>query len=80
MALAISLYCLFCKRAQMLVDDGHGVGKNLAAVAVAVLVQRQLRLVIAQLVEQAIAQIAAGDAGRIQLADQLQGFVQIGGS
>ena len=38
----------------------------------------QLLLVIAQLIEQALAQIAAGDAGWIQLADDFDGFVQIG--
>ena len=40
-------------------------------------VRRELRLVIAQLVEQAIAQVAAGDSGRIHLAHQIEGLVQI---
>ena len=75
---------LVLQRAQMLVDDGDGVGEKLRRAVpavlqvVPVLVQGQLLLVVAQLVEQAIAQIAAGDPGRIQLADDFEGFVQIG--
>ena len=62
----------------MLVDDGDGIRKNLRR-AVAVLVLRELHLMITKLVEQALAQVAAGHAGRIELADDFQRFVQIGG-
>ena len=62
----------------MLVHDGNRVGQNLrGGLAVSILVRGQLRLVIAQLIEQAIAQVAAGDSRRIHLAHQFQGFVQI---
>ena len=44
--------------------------------AVAVLLLKMLLLDIAQLVQQALAQVAAGDAGWIELANNLQRFVQ----
>ncbi len=46
--------------------------------SVAVPLQLKLLLMVAQLVEQALAQIAAGDAGGIQLAHDFDRFVQIG--
>jgi len=63
---------------QMLIDDGGGVLQHLFG-SVAVLMQRQLLLVVAQLVEETSAEIAAGYAGRIQLADDLKGFDQVRG-
>ena len=37
----------------------------------------KLRLMVAQLVEQTIAQVTAGDSRRIHLAHQIEGLVQI---
>ena len=65
---------LVLQGAQMLVDDGRGVLQNLRG-AVAVFVQRKLRLVITKLAEQAFAQIAAGDAGRIKLTHDFQSLL-----
>ena len=63
----------------MLVNDGDRVCKHLCrGLAVSILVRGKLRLMVAQLIQQAIAQVAAGHAGRIHLAHQLQGFMQIG--
>jgi len=45
---------------------------------VSVLVQRELLLVIVQLAQQAFAEIAATYARRIELANHLEGFLQIG--
>ena len=70
---------LVLQAAQMLVDDGHRILQDLRR-AVAVLVQRELRLVIAELVQQAVAQVAAGHARRVQLTHYFQSFLQIGGS
>ena len=63
----------------MLVDDGDGVLKNLRS-AVAVFVECELRLMIAKLVNQAFAEIAAAHAGRIELTDNFQRFFQVRGS
>ena len=46
--------------------------------AIAVFLQLELLLVIAQLIEQALAKIAACHAGRVQLADDFERLVQIG--
>jgi hypothetical protein len=64
----------------MLIDDGDGVLENLrgaVAVFLSVLMERELVLVIAQLAEQTLAEIAATYAGRIELANHFQGFVKI---
>ena len=74
----------------MLIDNGDSILKNLSrsvavflsvfvAVPVSVFVERKLLLVIAELVEQALAQIAATYARRVELADRVQSFLQIGG-
>ena len=48
----------------MLVHDGHRIGKNLCrGLTVAIFVRGKLVLVIAQLIQQTIAQVAAGDSG-----------------
>src|ERR1700722_3300531 len=78
---------LILQGAQMLIDDRGGVLENLrravavsfsvlVAVFLSVLVQRELLLVIAQLVEQALAEIAATNAGGVELADRVQGLLQ----
>ena len=67
---------LVLQAAQVLVDDGHGVLKNLRG-AVSVLLLRELRLMKAKLRQQAFAQIAASYARRIELLDDLQRFLQI---
>ncbi len=63
---------------QMLIDDGGGILQHLFG-SIAVFMQRELLLVVAQLVEQTSAEIAAGYTGRIQLADGLERFDQIRG-
>ena len=71
--------CAACSAGpQVLVDYGHRVLQNLGR-AVAVLVLCQLRLMKAKLAQQAFAQIAAAYAGRIELLDDLQRFLQIRG-
>ena len=62
----------------MLVDHSHGVLQKLRR-TVAVLLQLELRLVVTKLAEQALAQIAAANARGIQLTNNLQRFLQIGG-
>src|ERR1700681_2995872 len=57
---------LVLQSAQMLVDYRRGIFENLLR-AVAILVECQLRLVVAELVEQAPPKVAARDAGRIEL-------------
>jgi len=64
----------------MLVDDGNGILENLRGAVdgfVAVFVERELLLVIAQTAEEAFAKIAAADTGRIELANDFEGFLQI---
>src|ERR1700688_5133839 len=62
----------------MLVDNRNRVAHNLIIDAAAVSVQMQLLQMIAQLIEQAFAQIAAGNALWVALANHFQSFVQIG--
>src|SRR5579883_1611884 len=62
--------------AQMVVDNRQRVGNDLRG-AVAVVLRRVLRLNVAQLIEQALAQVAAGHARRVHLADHLQRFLQL---
>ena len=79
MALPISLYCLLVQCAQMLVHHGNRVRelpaqwprrcRSCAAASCC--------LVVAQLIEQAFAQVAACHSRRIHLAHDVQGFVQI---
>ena len=69
---------LVLQSAQMLVHDGNRVGQHLrGGLSVSILVRGQLRLVVAQLIEQTIAQVAAGDSRRIHLAHQIERFMQI---
>src|SRR5579864_9042609 len=63
----------------MLIDDGDRVGENLGrGFPVAVLVQLVLLLVIAQLIEQALAKIAASNSRWVKLPYHFKGFVKIG--
>ena len=63
----------------MLIDDGDGVGKRLGrGFSVAVLVQLVLLLVVTQLIEQALAKIAASNSRRVELPYDFDGFVEIG--
>ncbi len=62
----------------MLIDHGDRVVDDLLGRVMAVSVLLKLHQMKLKLVEQAFAQIAAGYAGRIELPDRLQGFVQIG--
>ena len=64
-------------RSQMLIDDSHRVSHNLLGQSTTVSVQLQLLQMVAQLIEQAFAQVATGDALRIELAHNFQRFVQI---
>src|SRR5260370_41702788 len=64
-------------RSQMLIDDSHRVSHHLLGQSTTVSVQLQLLQMGAQLIEQALAQIATGDALRIELAHNFQRFVQI---
>src|SRR5437879_1843003 len=67
------------QRAQVLVDYRDCIVKQLCrGLAIAVFVQRELLLVIAQLIEQAFAKIAAANPRRIQLPDHFESFAQIG--
>ena len=68
--------------AQVLVDDGNGIQQNLCGAIdglVAILMERELLLVIAQLAEQAFAKIAATHTRRIKLANDFESFLEIGG-
>jgi hypothetical protein len=64
----------------MLIDDGNRVFHELARSGHCrwPFVQVQLLQMVAQLIEQAFAQVATGDALRIELAHNFQRFVQIG--
>jgi hypothetical protein len=63
----------------MLIHNGDGIGESLGGgLSIAVLVELELPLVVAQLIEQAIAQVTAGDSGRVQLPYDFDGFVEIG--
>jgi len=62
----------------MPVDDGNRVSDHGLGQGGAVAVQMQLCEMVAQLIEQAFAQVATGNARRVKLADNLQRFVQIG--
>src|SRR5579864_1168190 len=62
--------------AQMLVNDGDRVGENLGG-AIPVFLLRMLLLDVAQLIEQALTQVAACYPRWIQLTDQLERFVQL---
>jgi hypothetical protein len=75
----------------MLVDDGDGILQDAICSGiyssggavdrlVAVFMVRELVLVIAQLAEEAFAKIAAADAGRIELANDFEGFLEILGT
>src|SRR5437016_1939933 len=67
------------QRAKVLVDYRDCIVKQLCrGLAIAVFVQRELLLVIAQLIEQAFAKIAAANPRRIQLPDHFESFAQIG--
>src|SRR6185369_13807346 len=69
---------LVLQGAQMLVDDRDRIGQKLrGGLAVSVLLCGELPLVIAQLIQQTIAQVAACDSGRVHLANQIEGLVQI---
>ena len=62
----------------MLIHDGDRIGENLrGGLAVPIFLRGELRLVVAQLIEQAIPQVAAGNSGWIHLAHQFEGLVQI---
>ena len=66
--------------AQMLIDDGDGILQNLGGAVTAflsVLRERELLLVILQLTQQAFAEIATSYAGRIELTNHFEGFMQI---
>src|ERR1700716_99609 len=72
------LVLLVLQGAQMLIYDRDRIGKHLrSGFTVAVLVGGQLLLVVAPLIEQTIAQVAAGDSGRIHLAHQVESFMEI---
>ena len=60
----------------MLINERNCVGQHLGS-AISVSVFVQLGLVITQLIQQALAEIAAADARRIELADRFDGFVQV---
>ena len=65
---------------QVLIDDSDGVLQNLrSAIAafVSIFVERELLLVILQLTQQAFTEVATSYAGRIELTNHLQGFMQI---
>src|ERR1700688_1661905 len=62
----------------MLVDNRNRVAHNLIIDGAAVSVQMQLLQMIAQLIEQAFAQIAAGNALWVELAYHFKRLVQIG--
>src|ERR1700686_943597 len=62
----------------MLVDNRNRVAHNLIIHGAAVSVQMKWLEMVAQLIEQAFAQIAAGNALWIELANHFQSFVQIG--
>src|ERR1700741_2126872 len=59
----------------MLVHNRDGIGENQPGV-ISVFLLLMLLLDIAQLIEQALAQIAACDAGRVELANQFKRFVE----
>src|SRR5260370_12250405 len=65
-------------RPQMLIDDGNRVSHDLPGQGTTVSVQMQLLQMVAQLIEQAFAQVATGDARRIELAHNFQRLVQVG--
>ena len=69
---------LVLKRAQMLVHHSNCIGDHPSGgLSVTVLELRELLLVVAQLIEQALAQIAAGDAWRIHLANYFESFAEV---
>ncbi len=61
----------------MLVHDGNGIGNHLRGGLAVSIFCAASSLVIAQLIKQALAQVAAGDSGRIHLANKFQSLVQI---
>ena len=77
------VFVLFAlQSAQVLVDDGDGIVQDLrgaVTVFVSVLVKSKLLLVMVQLSEQAFAKSATADTGRIELADDFECFLEIGG-
>src|ERR1700686_4640901 len=72
-------------RAQVLVADGDGILQNLRGTVagffcglVSVFALRKLLLVIAQLAEKTLAQVAAADTRRVKLTHNFESFLQIG--
>src|SRR5262249_46581583 len=57
--------------------NGDGIVENLFGSAIAVLVLGELLLVEVQLAQEALAQVAASDTGRIHLANQFYGLVKL---
>src|SRR5712692_12127541 len=62
----------------MLVNHGNCIGDELCRVSVAILEMGDLLLLVAQLVDQAFPQVAAGNPGRIHLPHYFTGFGEIG--
>ena len=62
----------------MLIDDSNRVLYDLFGQGIAVRVQVHLPQMVAQLIEQAFAQVTTGYTRRIELADNLERFMQIG--
>ena len=67
---------LVLQRPQVLVDDGNGVSDHLGERLPVGILPRQL-LLVTELAEQTLAQVAASYTGRVQLADDFQGLVKI---
>src|SRR5437660_2958726 len=68
------LMLLILQGAKMLVHNRDCIGKHLHST---VSIFAELSLMITELVEQALAQIATCDARRIQLPDDLDGFMEL---
>ena len=81
MALAMSLCCLFWteRRCWSTIAMASCTPAQCRCRLLSVFVLRELLLVVAQLAEQAFAKIAAAHAGRVELANDFEGFLQIGG-
>src|SRR5207248_3266669 len=69
---------LVLERLEVLIDYRDGIGKHLRGpVTVSISKALMLSLVIPQLIEETIAQIAASDSWRVELPDDLNRLVQV---